>query len=51
VSVDPRWYESFVETEEWLLMATTRNPGRTETETAFQIVACKRQSPGTVRMG
>jgi hypothetical protein len=37
VSVDPRWYESFFETEEWLLMATTRDPERTETETAFVV--------------
>jgi len=35
MSVDPRWYESFFETEEWLLMATTRDPERTEREVAF----------------
>ncbi|HEY8645595.1 MAG TPA: class I SAM-dependent methyltransferase [Gaiellaceae bacterium] len=35
--VDPRWYESFFETEEWLLMATTRDPERAETEAAFVV--------------
>ncbi|MCW2964095.1 MAG: class SAM-dependent methyltransferase [Actinomycetia bacterium] len=35
MTVDPRWYESFFETEEWLLMATTRDPERAERETAF----------------
>jgi SAM-dependent methyltransferase len=35
VSVDPRWYESFFETEEWLLLATTRDPALTAEEAAF----------------
>jgi ubiquinone/menaquinone biosynthesis C-methylase UbiE len=35
--VDSRWYESFFETEEWLLMATTRDPERTEREVGFVV--------------
>lgn len=35
MSVDPRWYESFFETEEWLQLATTRDPERTEREVTF----------------
>jgi ubiquinone/menaquinone biosynthesis C-methylase UbiE len=35
LSVDPRWYEAFFETDEWLQLATTRDPERTEEETAF----------------
>jgi 2-polyprenyl-3-methyl-5-hydroxy-6-metoxy-1,4-benzoquinol methylase len=34
-SVDPRWYESFFETEEWVELATSRDPERTEHEVAF----------------
>jgi SAM-dependent methyltransferase len=35
VDVDPRWYESFFETDEWLLLAQTRDPERTAREVAF----------------
>ena len=35
MSVDPRWYESFFEGEEWLLLATTREPERTRLEADF----------------
>lgn len=35
MSVDPRWYESFFETDEWLLLATSRDPARTAEEAAF----------------
>ena len=35
MSVDPRWFESFFETDEWLLLATTIDAERTERETAF----------------
>jgi SAM-dependent methyltransferase len=35
VSVDPRWHESFFESDEWLLLATTRDPERTAQEVAF----------------
>jgi SAM-dependent methyltransferase len=35
VTVDPSWYESFFETDEWLLLATTRDPERTEREVSF----------------
>jgi SAM-dependent methyltransferase len=34
-SVDPHWYESFFETDEWLLLATTRDEERTEREVSF----------------
>jgi ubiquinone/menaquinone biosynthesis C-methylase UbiE len=34
VSVDPRWYESFFETDEWLLLASAREP---ELELAFVV--------------
>ena len=33
--VDRRWYESFFETEEWVELATSRDPERTEQEVAF----------------
>ncbi len=33
--VDPRWYESFFEGDDWLLLATTRDPERTELEVEF----------------
>jgi SAM-dependent methyltransferase len=35
LTVDPRWYETFFDTDEWLLLATTRDPERTEHEAAF----------------
>jgi SAM-dependent methyltransferase len=35
LTVDPRWYESFFETDEWILLATTRDPERTEHEVSF----------------
>jgi SAM-dependent methyltransferase len=35
MSVDPRWYESFFEGEEWLLLATNRDPERTAEEVDF----------------
>jgi len=35
LNVDPRWYESFFETDEWLLLATTRDAERTAHEAAF----------------
>jgi ubiquinone/menaquinone biosynthesis C-methylase UbiE len=34
-AVDPRWYETFFETDEWLAVAASLDPERTETETAF----------------
>jgi SAM-dependent methyltransferase len=33
--VDPRWYETFFEGDEWLLLATTRDPERTALEVEF----------------
>jgi ubiquinone/menaquinone biosynthesis C-methylase UbiE len=33
--VDPRWYESFFEGEEWLLLATSRDPEQTQREADF----------------
>jgi SAM-dependent methyltransferase len=33
--VDPRWYESFFEGEEWLLLATAQEPERTQLEAEF----------------
>ena len=33
--VDPRWYESFFEAGEWLLLAQGRDPERTELEVEF----------------
>jgi SAM-dependent methyltransferase len=35
VGVDPKWYESFFETDEWLLLATAHDPERAEREVAF----------------
>jgi SAM-dependent methyltransferase len=35
VSVDPHWYESFFETDEWIMLATSRDPERTENEVSF----------------
>jgi SAM-dependent methyltransferase len=35
VTVDPRWYESFFESDDWLLLATTREPERTQLEVDF----------------
>jgi SAM-dependent methyltransferase len=35
VGVDPRWYESFFEADEWVLLATTRDAERTELEVDF----------------
>ena len=35
MSVDPRWFESFFESDEWLQLATTRDAARTEEEVAF----------------
>jgi SAM-dependent methyltransferase len=35
LSVDPRWFESFFDTDEWLQLATTRDPAKTEEEVAF----------------
>lgn len=35
MTVDPRWFESFFETDEWLLIATTREAERTEQEAEF----------------
>jgi ubiquinone/menaquinone biosynthesis C-methylase UbiE len=35
VSVDPRWFESFFDSDEWLHTAVTRDPERTEQEVAF----------------
>jgi ubiquinone/menaquinone biosynthesis C-methylase UbiE len=34
-SVDPRWFESFFEADEWLLIAESRDPERTELEVEF----------------
>ena len=34
-AVDPRWYETFFETDEWLALAPSLGPERTESETAF----------------
>jgi SAM-dependent methyltransferase len=33
--VDPRWYESFFEVDEWVLLAKSRDPERTELEVDF----------------
>lgn len=33
--VDPRWFETFFESDEWLLLATTVDEERTEREVAF----------------
>lgn len=44
--IDPRWFESFFETDEWLQLATTRNPERTEREVAF----LAGQLPATARV-
>ncbi len=33
--VDPHWYETFFEGDDWLLLATTRDPERTELEVEF----------------
>ncbi len=35
MTVDPRWYESFFEADEWVLLATTRDAERTELEVEF----------------
>ena len=35
MTVDPHWYESFFESDEWILLATTRDPERTEHEVSF----------------
>lgn len=35
MTVDPRWYESFFEADEWVLLATTRDAERTELEADF----------------
>ena len=35
MTVDPRWYESFFEADEWVLLATTRDTERTELEVDF----------------
>jgi SAM-dependent methyltransferase len=35
LTVDPRWFESFFETDEWIQLATTRDPERTEREASF----------------
>ncbi len=35
MDVDPRWYETFFETDEWLLLAQARNPAQTDAEVAF----------------
>jgi SAM-dependent methyltransferase len=35
VTVDPHWYESFFEEDDWLLMATSRDPERTAAEAGF----------------
>ena len=35
MSVDPRWYESFFEADEWVLLATSRDAERTELEVDF----------------
>jgi SAM-dependent methyltransferase len=46
LGVDPRWYESFFEGDEWLLLATTRDAERTKEEVEF--VAA--QLPGDARV-
>jgi SAM-dependent methyltransferase len=44
VPVDPRWYESFFETDEWLLLAQSSHPAeRAEVEASF---VAARLSPG-----
>jgi ubiquinone/menaquinone biosynthesis C-methylase UbiE len=35
LSVDPHWFESFFDTDEWVQIALTRDPERTEREVAF----------------
>jgi len=34
-TVDPRWFESFFDSDDWLSLATSRDPERTELETGF----------------
>lgn len=34
-AVDPHWYENFFEGDDWLLLATTRDPERTSVEVGF----------------
>ncbi|HST18469.1 MAG TPA: methyltransferase domain-containing protein [Gaiellaceae bacterium] len=34
-SVDPRWFETFFDSDDWLSLATSRDPERTELETGF----------------
>lgn len=34
-TVDPNWFESFFETDDWIALATTREPERTEAEASF----------------
>jgi SAM-dependent methyltransferase len=34
-SVDPRWFETFFDTDDWLSLATSRDPERTELEAGF----------------
>ncbi|HEV2593147.1 MAG TPA: methyltransferase domain-containing protein [Gaiellaceae bacterium] len=35
MNVDPRWFETFFDTDEWLLLATTRDAARTDAEASF----------------
>ncbi len=46
MTVDPHWYESFFEGEDWLLMATSRDPERTAAEAEF----CATQIPAGARV-
>lgn len=34
-TVDPRWFETFFDSDDWLSLATSRDPERTELETGF----------------
>ena len=34
-AVDPHWFETFFEGEDWLLIATSRDPERTQLELEF----------------
>jgi len=46
MNAHPRWYESFFEGEDWLLLATTRDPERTAQEAEF----CASQIPAGARV-
>jgi len=46
VGVDPRWFESFFDTDEWVQLAVARDPERTGQEVAF--VASQLEAGATV---